>query len=100
MFCPNCRTLNVDASTLCCKCGSFVRHRTAMLHSPHEEVRQIIQVGAVLCYLMAALHLYELSVATDWSFRFVSAFGAGLCAVVAWKLWTSGSFAVGIVAFA
>ena len=111
MFCTNCRTLNDDASNFCCKCGNVVHvppqrtrelklSKTTMLQSPHEQARQMIQVSAVLCYVIAALHLYELFVATDGAFRFGSAAGAGVCAVVAWKLWSSNSFAAGIVAFA
>ncbi len=99
MFCADCRTMNDDASKFCIKCGATAGSAT-MLRSPIEEARQMIQASAVLCYLMAVLHIYELWVATGGTLRFAAAVGAAACAVLAWKLWSSNSFAAGIVVFA
>jgi hypothetical protein len=99
MFCADCRTMNDDASRFCIKCGAKAGSAT-MLRSPIEEARQMIQVSALLCYLIAALHIYELLVAAGGTLRSAAAIGAAACAVLAWMLWSSNSFAAGIVVFA
>jgi hypothetical protein len=111
MFCTNCRHISDDACNFCANCGNDPRHSSrpaaalksgasTMLQSPYEEARQLIQLGAILCYLLAALHLYELYVATNGAFRFGAAIGSPVFAAVAWRLWRSNSFAAGVAAFA
>ena len=95
MFCADCRTMNDDASRFCIKCGAKAGSAT-MLRSPIEEARQMIQVSALLCYLIAALHIYELLVAAGGTLRSAAAIGAAACAVLAWMLWSSTGTSISV----
>jgi hypothetical protein len=108
MFCNKCRYMIDDASRLCVKSGNDtppslgsaggLKSNTSMLRSPYEETRQVIQLGALLYCLLAALHLYELCATTNGMLRFGAAVGSALFAEAAWSLWRRNSFAAALAA--
>jgi hypothetical protein len=73
--------------------------KAAAAQTPEDKARVMVDFGAILAGIIAALHFYQIFTLDNKAYRFIPAILFAVCAVVAWKLWTKSSIVAGMVAF-